>query len=117
MFRKDISDYIASFVAEIGTGANNGFGGEYADYSLSTKTNFGKAKIDGLEINYSQQLTMLPAPLNRLSVFANYTKLETEGTYSGGATQLAGFVPEARNAGVSFSWKNISTSVRYNLKS
>jgi iron complex outermembrane recepter protein len=117
VFRKDISDYIASFEAEIGTGANNGFGGEYADYSLSTKTNFGKAKIDGLEINYSQQLTMLPAPLNRLSVFANYTKLETEGTYSGGATQLAGFVPEARNAGVSFSWKNISTSVRYNLKS
>lgn len=116
VFRKDISDYIASLVGEIGTGANNGFGGQYVDYTLSTKTNFGKAKIEGIEINYSQQLTMLTAPFNRLSVFANYTKLETSGTYSGGSTQLTGFVPEARNGGVSFSWKNISTSVRYNFK-
>ena len=60
---------------------------------------------------------MLRAPFNRLSVFANYTKLETSGTYSGGSTQLAGFVPEARNGGVSFSWKDFSTSVRYNFKS
>lgn len=117
VFRKDISDYIAGFIDEVGTGANNGFGGQYADYTLSTKTNFGKAKIQGFELNYSQQLIMLPAPLNRLSVFGNYTKLETSGTYSGGSTQLAGFVPEARNGGVSFSWKNISTSVRYNFKS
>jgi TonB-dependent receptor len=117
VFRKDISDYIAGFIDEVGTGANNGFGGQYADYTLSTKTNFGKAKIQGYELNYSQQLIMLPAPLNRLSVFGNYTKLETSGTYSGGSTQLAGFVPEARNGGVSFSWKNISTSVRYNFKS
>ena len=117
VFRKDITDYIASFIDEIGTGANNGFGGQYVDYTLSTKTNFGKAKIEGVEINYSQQLTMLRAPFNRLSVFANYTKLETSGTYSGGSTQLAGFVPEARNGGVSFSWKDISTSVRYNFKS
>jgi len=115
-FRKDISDYIASFEDEIGTGPNNGFGGEYGDYTLSTKTNFGKAKITGVEVNYSQQLTMLPAPWNRLTVFGNYTKLDTSGTYSGGSTQLAGFVPEARNGGISFSWKDLSTSLRYNFK-
>jgi len=116
-FRKNISDFIASLETLVGSGSANGFGGDYADYDLFTKTNLGSAQISGFELNYSQTLNMLPAPWNRLSVFANYTKLETSGTYANGSTTLAGFVPESTNAGVSFSWKRISTGVRYNLKS
>jgi len=116
-FRKDIRDFLARSTTEITAGPDNGFGGDYAGFTLSSTTNQGKAKIEGFELNYSQQLSMLPRPLNGLSVFANYTQLTTSGEYEEGATELAGFVPRTTNAGLTYRWRAFETRISYRYSS
>lgn len=106
-FRKDIKDFLAATSDEIDAGPNNGFGGDFAGFTLNTTSNQGTAKIEGWEINYNQRLTMLPKPFNGLGVFGNYTYLQTSGRYENGASELAGFVPRAANAGLSFRWRKL----------
>ncbi|MBC7369328.1 MAG: TonB-dependent receptor [Undibacterium sp.] len=116
-FHKDVKDFIQGSTRIIGTGADNGFGGNYAGFDFSTRTNLGQAKISGFEFNYNQRLTGLPAPFNGLSVFANYTKLTTSGKYSDGANVLANFVPKTYNAGLSYDWRGFGARVEYHYKS
>jgi len=104
-FRKDITDFIAQDIREIGSGSNNGFDGLYSGFDYVTTTNGGKAKVQGFELNFMQQLVMLPAPFNRLRVFANLTDLETSGQYASGAAELAKFVPRTSNIGLSYQWR------------
>jgi TonB-dependent receptor len=113
LFRKDIVDFLSRTSDEIDGGPGNGFGGLYEGFVLNTTTNQGDATIEGYELNYNQRLTMLPAPFNGLSAFANYTYLKTEGSYREGAKELAGFVPESGNAGISFLWKNLETRLAW----
>jgi iron complex outermembrane receptor protein len=113
-FQKDIRDFISRNSVDIGSGADNGFNGNYAGFILNTTTNLGAAKIEGVEVNYSQKLTMLPKPLNGLSLFANLTRLETSGTYALGVTELVNFVPKNANAGVSFRWRKLELRAAYN---
>lgn len=101
-FRKNLTDFIASEVAIIGNGSDNGFDGNYAGFDLITTQNFGSAKIDGFEVNYSQQLRILPKPFDTLSVFANYTKITTSGSYGGNIEELVRFIPETANAGLTW---------------
>ena len=117
LFRKDITDFIATFRRDIPSGEDNGFNGDYAGYVLNTSTNLGTAKIEGFELNYSQQLTGLPKPFNGLSIFGNYTHIKTSGSYDNGATVLANFVPETSNAGLSYSFRGLGLRVAYNYKS
>jgi iron complex outermembrane recepter protein len=117
VFRKDITDFIATFSSVIPDGANNGFNGAYSGYTLRTSTNLGTAQIEGYELNYSQQLTALPKPFDGLSVFGNYTHLKTTGSYDNGATALANFVPETVNAGVSYTLRRVSVQGVYSYKS
>jgi iron complex outermembrane receptor protein len=116
-FRKDISDFIATFTSVVPTGADNGFNGQYAGYDLVTTTNSGDAQVQGIEINYQQQLTMLPKPFNGLGVFGNYTKLKTSGTFLFGSSELALFVPETYNVGGSYNWRGFQFRASYNYKS
>lgn len=116
-FRKNLSDFIASETAVIGSGPGNGFGGDYQDFDLITIRNFGSATITGYELNYSQQLRRLPKPFNSLSVFANYTRIETEGTYDRGNAELVRFIPETANAGASWRWAKLELRAAYNFKS
>jgi len=116
-FRKDISGYIATFTTLVPTGVDNGFGGQYAGYDLITTTNSGDAQVQGFEINYQQQLTMLPKPFSGLALFGNYTKLKTSGKFFFGSSQLALFVPETFNAGGSFNWRGLQFRASYNYKS
>jgi len=104
-FRKDITDFIASAVREIGPGAGNGFDGLYEGFDHVTTSNGGKAKIEGLEFSFMQQLVWLPAPFNRLRVFANLTDLQTSGQYASGAAELAKFTPRTSNVGLSYQWR------------
>ena len=106
-FRKDITDFIASDIREIASGPNNGFDGLYGGFDHVTTTNGGKAKIEGLELNFMQQLVWLPAPFSRLRVFANLTDLETSGQYASGAAELAKFVPRTSNVGLSYQWRSL----------
>jgi TonB-dependent receptor len=107
VFRKDITGFLATTTTPIETGSDNGFSGNYAGFDLITKSNLGAAKVEGFEINYRQTLAMLPAPFNGLGLFGNYTQLRTNGTYNGGVSELAGFVPEFGNAGVSYRWRGL----------
>jgi TonB-dependent receptor len=116
-FHKDIKDFLARSNRELDGGADNGFDGDFAGFTLSTTSNGGAAKIDGFELNYNQQLTMLPSPLNSLRLFGNYTELRTSGTYAGGVSELVGFVPRTGNTGLSFLWRKLESRVAYNYTS
>lgn len=113
-FHKDVTDFISRQISQIGTGPNNGFGGLYELFNLNTAYNVGEATVSGWEINYNQNLAMLPKPFNGLSLFANYTYLKTEGQYNNGVGELDGFVPRTANAGITYRWRDFTARVSYN---
>jgi TonB-dependent receptor len=111
VFQKDISDFIFSNTSVIGPGADNGFGGEYTGYTLTTQSNRGSAKVQGMEFSYRQQLTFLPGWARGFSVNATYTKLKTEGNYGGNValstSSLQGFVPQTGAFGLTYRGYNM----------
>ncbi|WP_414662488.1 TonB-dependent receptor [Horticoccus sp. 23ND18S-11] len=119
VFRKDLKDFIVSLGGQtVPNGPDNGFGGSYGGYNLITDLNAGRARIDGIELSYQQQLTFLPAALKRLSFFANYTRLTTEGDYGSTGPRttnlVPNFVPSTANAGLSFPWRKLRTRLLVN---
>jgi TonB-dependent receptor len=116
-FTKDIDGFIASETSLVGFGSGNGFDGNYEGFDLVTNRNFGAATIEGYELNYNQQLRMLPRVFGSLSVFANYTKIKTEGNYDGNSEELVRFIPETANAGVSWRYRSLELRTAYNFKS
>jgi TonB-dependent receptor len=116
-FRKNISNFLVRAADEIEFGPDNGFDGQFGGFNLNTTSNAGKAKIEGWEANYNQQLTFLPKPFNGLGVFANYTSLTTSGVYSEGARELAGFVPKTANAGISLRWRKFEARLSWRYTS
>src|SRR5690606_23004510 len=121
-FHKKLKNFIFNDTRIIDPGADNGFGGEYAGFVLSTARNGGQGVVKGFEINYSQQLSRLPGWLARFGVYANYTRNETKGDYaSGGATQqstneIVGFIPETGNAGISYLHDRFDLRVQWNWR-
>lgn len=114
-FRKDISDYIYSARgATVGAGNGNGFNGLYEGYTITTNLNGGSARIDGLEFNYQQQFSFLPGLFKGLGMFANYTRLWTQGDYGDAGPRstdaIADFVPETLNTGL--LWKHRGLGAR-----
>jgi TonB-dependent receptor len=121
-FHKTIRDYIVSGIESgtIGTGANNGYNGEYAGWTILTSANAGTAIVQGWELSYQQQFTFLPGFLKGLSGMLNYTLLDTHGnfpvsgslatTVARASGQIAGFVPRTANA--SLSWRQGKFSAR-----
>lgn len=120
VFYTRITDFIYNATSVVPGGSDNGFDGEYAGYTLSTQANGGSATIKGVELNYQHQLAFLPGLLKHLGVFANYTLLRTRGNYGGTAaaptTKLVGFVPEAANAGLSYTHLGLDARVKVNYK-
>ncbi|MDO8542963.1 MAG: TonB-dependent receptor [Opitutaceae bacterium] len=119
VFRKDLEDFIVSLGGEtVPDGPDNGFGGSYGGYSLRTDRNAGRARIQGIELSYQQQLTFLPGVLRRSSFFANYTRLTTEGDYGSTGPRttnlVPNFVPTTANAGVSFPWRKFRSRLLVN---
>lgn len=105
VFLKEIKDFIFTQGGAIVPGGNdNGFGGEYVGYSLTTQYNGGSARVRGFELAYQQQFTFLPGFWSGFGVFANYSRNATEGNYGGtvSTSQVAGFIPEAANLGISY---------------
>ena len=111
LFTKRIKNYIYTDSSQfVSGGSNNGFDGQYEGYGITTSANGGTATIDGLELSYQQQLTFLPSWLKGFGVYANFTKLETEGDNSAFQTgpsstaggTLAGFLNESGNLGISY---------------
>jgi TonB-dependent receptor len=109
VFQKDLEDFIfTSSTGVVGSGPDNGYGGEYAGYTINTSLNGGEARVRGLELSYQQQLNFGPKWVRGIGLFANYTKIESEGDYGSGTaqavSQLAEFVPETWNFGLRFSY-------------
>jgi TonB-dependent receptor len=116
-FRKDITDFLYRITSIVGAGGNNGFDGRYEGFELTSTGNLGSARVEGVELNYSQQLRWLPRPFDGLSVFANYTRLRTAGSYAEGVAELADFVPTTYNIGGSFSYRKFEARATYHFKS
>ncbi|WP_414662169.1 TonB-dependent receptor [Horticoccus sp. 23ND18S-11] len=108
-FHKEIKDYLVSGIniGTIGTGANNGYNGDYAGLTALTTRNAGTAYVQGWELSYQQQFTSLPGLLRGLAFSANYTSLETHGDFGGTTTRSTGEVPQfiPRTGNVSLSWQ------------
>ncbi|MSU50312.1 MAG: TonB-dependent receptor [Opitutus sp.] len=66
-------------------------------YEISTRTNAGSAKITGVEFNYRQSLTFLPAWAQGLQIFANATKMKLSGTST---ADFSGFNPSSIAGGI-----------------
>lgn len=120
-FHKTIADYIVSGV-EIGTVPDrfdNGYNGQYRNYRILTTSNAGTAVAQGWEFSYQQQFTFLPGLLKGLSGSANYTIIDTHGDFGGLSNrktgQVAGFIPRAGNASLSWRYRAFSTRVLYNF--
>ncbi|MEY4940522.1 MAG: hypothetical protein RIQ93_2257 [Verrucomicrobiota bacterium] len=106
LFRMDIRDY--QFAASGIPAEEIGLGSEYAGYLFSTQDNAGSFRVEGYEIEYSQQLTFLPGILRGFGVFANYART----VYSN--PELAyGRAPETMSGGVSFRYKRLNTALRW----
>jgi TonB-dependent receptor len=103
-FLKEISNYFRSIDTPIAAGANNGFNGEYAGYTLRQVQNTGNARIRGVELSYQQQYRFLPGIWKGLGSYANFTYQETQGDFGTTTFQrrLAGFTPRSANAGISY---------------
>lgn len=121
-FAKEIKRFIyTSGGAVISEGQDNGFNGDYADFTHTTQYNGGSAKIKGLEFNYSQQFTFLPGFWSGFGAFANYTRLDAAGNYGTGeaisltpTNEVPGFNPINANVGVSYIRDRLSLRFQVN---
>jgi len=120
VFRKDIGRFIYTASGlTVGPGPDNGFGGNYVGYDLFTSRNGGNAKVQGVELNYNQQLVFLPAPWSGLGVHATYTRMQSTGQYSSGGAlvttrEVPGFNPFVANAGISYIRGRATVRLQYN---
>jgi iron complex outermembrane recepter protein len=122
VFMKEIKDFIYNAGGQtIETGEDNGFGGQYAGYTINTQANGGVGKVKGLEVSYSQQFTFLPRIWKGLGFFANGTWMKAEGNYGSGTAiglaptpKIAGFNPLNANAGISYINNKLTLRVQLN---
>jgi TonB-dependent receptor len=122
VFLKEIKDFIYGDTGGVvGSGADNGFEGDYAGYDLVRNINGGSGTVRGFELAYNQRFTRLPGIWKGLGLMANYTKLESEGNYtSAGGTQtgseIAGFMPETFNASITYAYRAWEAQVKYTYR-
>jgi TonB-dependent receptor len=104
VFRKAISNYTRSVDANVASGQDNGFEGQYAGYTLRQVQNAGSARIQGAELSYQQQYSSLPGFWRGFGSFANFTYTQAEGDFGGAVivNRLANQRPRAANAGLSY---------------
>jgi len=122
VFLKELKNFIfTQAYGVIPSGPDNGFDGDYAGYTLTTKVNGGYAKIRGLELSFMQQFTFLPGWWSGWGAFANFTKLDAEGHYNAGNSiapaatdKVAGFNPTGANLGLSYIRNKVTFRVQYN---
>lgn len=112
VFLKEIKNYFRTFQSTVPAGSDNGFGGEYAGWTVTQNRNIGSARIRGIELNHQQQYTFLPGFLRGLGSFANYTYLETRGDFGGVTTvqRLPNLTPHSANAGL--TWRGFGFDAR-----
>ncbi|WP_414663933.1 TonB-dependent receptor [Horticoccus sp. 23ND18S-11] len=120
-FRKDITRYVTATSFRI---VGNEFGldlGPYAGWTGSTRVNAGDGRVEGLEFNYAQQLSFLPARWGGLGVMANGTVLTSSGDYNGLVSRLpfknylVGLRPQSGNAGLTYNQGRWDVRLMWNV--
>jgi len=121
-FHKSIRDYIVSNqeIRTIPSGADNGYNGEYANWTEYSSLNAGNAISEGWEFAYRQQFTFLPGLLKGLAASFNYTWIDGHGPLNGASgyltkKEIAGFIPYVANASLSWRYRNFSSRILYNF--
>jgi iron complex outermembrane recepter protein len=126
VFQKKISNYDVEVDTIISVAeAVNTYGavddGSGIPYTVTTRENSGFGEVKGIEFNYSQQLSnVLPGAFRGLGVFASFTYLQTEGSFTLGGTtpvvvkQLEDFIPRTANAGLSYNWRRLELRSTWN---
>lgn len=109
VFRKDIRDFFGSVnsIVDAALAAELGLGDETIGYTYTTRINAGDARIDGLELGYSQALG------KHFTVFANGTKLNLSGSK---LSDFSDFIPKTANLGFSWSYKRLSGMIKENYR-
>ncbi|MEO6246886.1 MAG: TonB-dependent receptor [Opitutaceae bacterium] len=112
VFRKDISNYFASFASTVPSIGIDG-SGLYANYTLTTTRNLGDARVNGIEASWQQQFSFLPGALKGLGAFANFTYLDAKGNFGTTVTttRLGQLAPRSGNGGV--TWRYRGLDVRF----
>ena len=120
-FRKDIKNYVTATSFRI---TGNEFGLDLSDYvgwQGNSRINSGNAKVQGMEFNYSQQLSFLPGLARGFGVMANWTVLNSAGDYNGVVTtplpfanSLTGMRPRSGNAGITYNYSRWDLRVMWN---
>ncbi|GAB1488238.1 TonB-dependent receptor [Opitutaceae bacterium] len=96
-------------------------GGEYDGYRL-TRPDMGRGgRVRGLEVEWQQRLSFLPAPFDGIGIGANYTWLDSEGRYptrpdSDGLT-FVGTAPRNGNFNLSYTRGSFDVRAFYNYRS
>ncbi|MSU50906.1 MAG: TonB-dependent receptor [Opitutus sp.] len=114
-FRKDLKDFFGTLNTIATPALLDQFGIEqtYVGWELRSTINVGSAKVTGFEANYSQPLGFLPYGGRYFNVFANYTKIQLEGSNE---TDFTGFIPESASLGVNYSRKPVVATIRWNYR-
>ncbi|MBL9211626.1 MAG: TonB-dependent receptor [Opitutaceae bacterium] len=119
-FRKDIKNYVTATSFRI---TGNEFGldlGDYVGWQGNSRVNAGDGTVEGMEFNYSQQLSFLPGVLRGLGVMGNWTVLTSAGDYNGVVTNLpfknnlTGLRPRSGNAGVTYNYRRWDLRLMWN---
>lgn len=126
LFHKDVRNFISArpMTAAERTAYLADYGYTEADFGVTPGTiraNGAKSRLQGLEVSYSQNLTMLPKPFNGLSVQANFTYIDIatsdpdrfralDTLYS----QLRSVSPRTANLVVGYRYGRFNTTVTTN---
>lgn len=105
LFAKRLDQYIYSFRT---TSMING-----RLMTVTQPQNADAATLAGVELTFQQQLRMLPAPLNALNVFAEYSRTTSQARYprpTGSLAPLLGQTPHEGNVTVSYERGRFSGS-------
>lgn len=91
LFYKDIDDFIVRAVFE-----DFDFNGIAIDEGVIPQ-NGDTAEVTGIELNFQQAMTQLPAPFDGLIVGINYTYVDSEGDFGGRTIELPGTAEQVLN--------------------
>lgn len=114
VFERRIDGYIMNVKDMITANNTHGWGPEYYDYTYRTQVNMNNAKVKGVEFDYNQALSFLPAALRTMRLNANATLMETSGSFDGGSTELPGFKKRLFNVGITWPIRKFQVRVFYN---
>ena len=117
-FRRDIENFFGNTVFNATPAFLTLYGLDAATYDpfdVATTQNISSTvRMQGLDLNYKQALTFLPAWARGMQVFANGSAMRTLGD---AASNFTGFAPRTANWGVSLARDKFNVKLNWNYRS